>query len=130
VSDAIQTVVDFVDTINEGPEGFAKGLARWFTPQTVWENVGMSVTTGPEQALGLMQAMGAGGIAAFRIETLAIAAQGRKVLTERVDYMMNAAGETTLALPVMGVFEIAPDGKIVRWADYFDTSAFKSPPAA
>jgi limonene-1,2-epoxide hydrolase len=130
VSDAIQTVRDFVDTINEGPDGFGRAVARWFTPQTVWENVGMAKTTGPEQALGFMQSMSTAGIATFRVENLAIAAQGNKVLTERIDYLMNAAGEVTLELRVMGIFEVDGDGKIERWADYFDASPFKTPPAS
>jgi limonene-1,2-epoxide hydrolase len=87
-------------------------------------------TTGPAQALGLMQAMGASGIASFRVENLAIAAQANKVLTERVDYMINSADETTRALRVMGVFEIGANGKIVRWSDYFDTAGLKSGSAA
>jgi limonene-1,2-epoxide hydrolase len=40
VSDAIQTVKALVDHINTGPEDFTEALDRWFTSQTVWENVG------------------------------------------------------------------------------------------
>lgn len=130
MSDAIQTVRDFVDTINEGPDGFGKAVARWFTPRTVWENVGLATTTGGDEALGFMQSMSAAGIATFRVENLAIAAHGDKVLTERIDYLMNAAGETTQELRVMGIFVLGADGKIERWSDYFDASPFKAPPAA
>ncbi len=45
-----------------------------------------------------------------------IAASGDVVLTERVDRFI---GDKTVALPVMGAFEIR-DGKIAAWRDYFD----------
>jgi limonene-1,2-epoxide hydrolase len=125
VSDPAQVVTEFISTINDGPEGFAKAVRRWFTSETVWENVGMSTTAGPDQALGMMQAMGASGIASIRIENLAMAVQGDKVLTERIDYMLDEAGATRMEVRCMGVFEVDAEGKIRRWADYFDTSPFR-----
>jgi limonene-1,2-epoxide hydrolase len=125
MSDPVRVVSEFLDTVSQGADGFARAADAWFTPQTVWENVGMSTTTGPEQALGLMANMAAGGIHSIRIETLSIAAQGRKVLTERIDYMLDADGATKLPVRCMGVFEVSEDGKITRWADYFDTALFR-----
>jgi limonene-1,2-epoxide hydrolase len=125
MSDPVRIVAEFLDTLSQGADGFARAADAWFTPQTVWENVGMATTIGPEQALALMANMSASGIHSIRIETLAIAAQGRKVLTERVDYMLDAAGEAKLPVRCMGVFEVGEDGKIVRWTDYFDTALFK-----
>jgi limonene-1,2-epoxide hydrolase len=128
--EAIRIVNDFCDVINEGPEGFRKAVDAYFTPDTVWENVGMSITTGPEQAMGLMSNLAATGLASFKIEKLAIASEGNKVLTERVDYMIGEGGDTTLELRVMGIFEVNAEGKITRWTDYFDTGAFarQAPP--
>jgi limonene-1,2-epoxide hydrolase len=125
MSDPVRVVTEFIETINSGPDGFETAVRRWFTPQTIWENVGMGTTTGPEQALGLMQNMAAGGISSLRIENVSVAANGAKVLTERIDYMLDAAGATKLALRCMGVFEVDGAGKLVRWSDYFDTSVFK-----
>jgi limonene-1,2-epoxide hydrolase len=42
------------------------------------------------------------------------------VLTERVDRFVF--GETPVAVPVMGAFEIR-DGKISAWRDYFDLAS-------
>jgi limonene-1,2-epoxide hydrolase len=125
MSDPVQVVTQFIDTINEGPEGFAKAVTRWFTPASVWENVGMSTTTGPDQALGMMQSMAAGGVSAIRIENLAVAALGRTVLTERIDYMLDAQGASKMQVRCMGAFEVDEAGKITRWTDYFDTAAFR-----
>lgn len=125
MSDPVQVVTEFIETINEGPEGFAKAVAKWFTGASVWENVGMSTTTGPDHALGMMQSMAAGGISSIRIENLAVAGLGRTVLTERIDYMLDAQGATKMQVRCMGAFEVDDAGKIVRWTDYFDTGAFR-----
>jgi limonene-1,2-epoxide hydrolase len=125
MSDPVQVVTRFIDTINEGPDGFAKAVAEWFVADSVWENVGMSTTTGPDQALGVMESMAAGGVSSIRIENLAVAGVGRTVLTERVDYMLGADGATRMEVRCMGAFEVNEAGKIVRWTDYFDTAAFR-----
>jgi limonene-1,2-epoxide hydrolase len=61
------------------------------------------------------------GLATIRVENRAVAAAGDKVLTERIDHMVDAAGRTFYSAAVMGIFEIA-DGKIAAWRDYFDTA--------
>jgi limonene-1,2-epoxide hydrolase len=116
-------------------ETVTRFLARWadpadlepsfretFTPATVWENVGMAVTTGFEEAIALNKSFEESlGAVAIRVENLAVAASGNKVLTERIDTMLDAAGKTVLEAKVMGIFEIEGD-KIVAWRDYFDTA--------
>jgi limonene-1,2-epoxide hydrolase len=47
------------------------------------------------------------------------------VLTERIDYMLDASGATTMQVRCMGAFEVNDAGKIARWTDYFDTAAFR-----
>lgn len=55
-------------------------------------------------------------------ELVNIAADGNRVLTERVDaFIINGA---PVSLPVMGVFEIE-DGLISAWRDYFDMASYK-----
>ena len=57
-------------------------------------------------------------------ELLGIATQGATVFTERVDrFEINGKH---IALPVMGAFEVTPDGKIRAWRDYFDMQQFTS----
>lgn len=56
-------------------------------------------------------------------EIVSIAANGNRVLTERID-RFTVAG-TPIALPVMGTFEIE-DGLIRRWRDYFDLASYRA----
>jgi limonene-1,2-epoxide hydrolase len=35
-------------------------------------------------------------------------------------------GDKTIALPVMGAFEVDDDGKITAWRDYFDMQQWTS----
>jgi limonene-1,2-epoxide hydrolase len=110
----------------ERPGGLARGIREYFTPDTVWENVGLSKTTGPDQAVSLLAGMGGDPESfAMRVELLSIAADGGKVLTERVDHILDSDGKSVMVVPVMGVFEVA-DGKFGVWRDYFDTSVMRS----
>lgn len=116
----------------EEPDGFPAAVERWFTDGTVWENVGLITTTGKAEAVGFYDQFGAQtGMAGMRIEVLALAETGDKVLTERIDYILDAAGDAVMTVPVMGIFEVE-DGRIAAWRDYFDTianSGTNSPPA-
>lgn len=102
-----------------GPEAAVRG---WFTPETVWENVGLARTTGIDEALALNAQFGAMfGMATIGIENLAVAEVGDKVLTERIDSLIDGEGRVIGAFPCMGIFELA-DGKITAWRDYFDSA--------
>ena len=102
-------------------------MAAYFTPDTVWENHGLLTTTGPEEALGFYESFGAAtGMKGMKIDMLAVAETGDKVLTERIDWILDGAGNAVMKVPVMGIFEIA-GGKITAWRDYFDTRT-NSPP--
>jgi limonene-1,2-epoxide hydrolase len=54
-----------------------------------------------------------------------VATVGNTVLTERVDHLVDAAGKTTMSIPLMGIF-VVEDGKIAQWRDYFDTAPFRA----
>ena len=104
------------------PGGLDRSIRDYFNADTVWINVGMATTTGPDEAIALNAHLAATmGLATIRVDMLAIAETGNKVLTERVDHMVNAAGETMFSAPVAGTFEIE-DGKIAAWRDYFDSA--------
>jgi len=108
----------------DGPGGIAQAIRDYFTPETVWENVGMGETTGPDEAMGVLSAMG--GDAAqvdMRVDNLAVAPIGGKVLTERVDHILGPDGQPAMSIRVMGIFE-TEGGKITAWRDYFDTAGF------
>jgi len=66
---------------------------------------------------------GAGPFEACRWELVAIAEDGSRVLTERVDHLRVRG--TTIRLPVMGVFDVR-QGLIHHWRDYFDLAAYRA----
>lgn len=118
-----QTVTAFLDAW-EGPGGIAQAIRDYFTPETVWENVGMSKTTGPDEAMGVLAGFGeSADKVAMTVDNLAVAPIGGKVLTERVDHVLGPDGKPAMSIRVMGTFE-TEGGKITAWRDYFDTAGF------
>ncbi|MDG2003340.1 MAG: limonene-1,2-epoxide hydrolase family protein [Novosphingobium sp.] len=119
-----QTVIAFLDAWGAGPGGIAKAFGDYFTPETVWENIGMSKTTGPDEAMAVLAGFGeSADKVSMSVDNLAVAAIGGRVLTERVDHILDASGKPTMSIQVMGIFE-TQDGKITAWRDYFDTAGF------
>jgi limonene-1,2-epoxide hydrolase len=118
-----ETVTQFLSRW-EKPGELNQAIRDAFTPDTVWENVGMATTTGPEEAIALNQGFEDNlGMAAIKVEMLALAEADGKVLTERIDHILDRAGNALMSAPVMGVFEVS-DGKITAWRDYFDSARF------
>ena len=104
------------------PGGVAQAIRDWFTADTVWENVGMSKTTGVDQAMAVLAGFGSGADQLWmRADNLAVAQVGGKVLTERVDHVLDGDGNPALSIRLMGPFEVE-GGKITAWRDYFDTA--------
>lgn len=96
-------------------------------PDAVWENIGMSKTTGPEEAIGFLDKYLSGAkLATFDAEILHIAGEGNVVFVERIDRAVKLDGSIRPApfVRVVGVFEVK-DGKIAAWRDYFDTAPHK-----
>ena len=82
----------------------------------------MGETTGPDQAMGVLSAMGGDAETVdMRVDNLAVASIGARVLTERVDHIIGPDGNPSMSFRVMGIFE-TQDGKITAWRDYFDTA--------
>jgi limonene-1,2-epoxide hydrolase len=50
------------------------------------------------------------------------------VMNERTDKFR--IGDTWIALPVAGVFEVGDDGRITLWRDYFDMKMYTDQMAA
>ncbi len=117
----IETVATFL-SLWESPGGLARAIHDYFTADAVWENVGLTKTAGPDEAMTAFASFGLPpDEIIMRVDTLAIAAVGDKVLTERIDHIVEAGGVSLAAFAVMGIFEVA-DGKIAAWRDYFDTA--------
>lgn len=123
MSSPTETVIAFLSRWDT-PGGLAQAIRDFFTPDAVWENVGMSKTAGPEEAIGVLAGFGEDPEnLIMRVDTLAIAVVGQKVLTERIDHIVRPDGQSIMAIPLMGIFEIKGD-KIGAWRDYFDTAGF------
>ncbi len=121
-----ETVTRFIELWGKD-DGFTEAVNGYFTDATVWENHGMITTTGKAEALGFYHEFSqATGMQGMKIDVLAIAETGNKVLTERIDWIFDGEGKPVMEVPVMGIFEIE-GGKIVAWRDYFDTIA-NTPP--
>ncbi|MDY0969133.1 limonene-1,2-epoxide hydrolase family protein [Sphingomonas sp. CFBP9021] len=117
----IETVKAFSAAISEDNGKVA--VRRWFTPTTIWINEGVSKTTGIDEAIAFLERPGRSPeIAAVHFDMLAIAANGNKVLTERLDRFVRADGSEIAAIRLMGIFEVEGE-HIVEWRDYADTNA-------
>jgi limonene-1,2-epoxide hydrolase len=121
-----EIVTKFID-LWEKDDGFTEAVNSFFRDDTVWENHGLLTTTGKQEALGFYHEFSkATGMTGMKIDMLAIAEAGNKVLTERIDRIIDGEGREVMTVPVMGIFEIE-DGRIAAWRDYFDTIK-NSPP--
>lgn len=96
-------------------------LVGFFTDDAVYHNIPLAPLTGREAiAATLGQFIGPATHAEFEI--LGLATSGRTVFTERVDrFEINGK---SIAIPVMGAFEVTPEGRISAWRDYFDMQQF------
>lgn len=121
MSNSLDEVLAFFEEWGLDKAEMVAAMRRRFTPETVWENVGMATTVGFEQAEAFLD----GFSAQYPFERGEVivhhaAAVGDVVLTERTDNFYDAAGAKIVSIKLMGVFEM--DGpKIRAWRDYFDT---------
>lgn len=97
------------------------GIRRRFTPQTVWDNVGVAKLTGIDEAIAFSEGffkqfdVGRGEVILHHIASV-----GEVVLTERTDNFYDTKGKLVFSVKLMGILEM--DGpKILGWRDYFDT---------
>jgi limonene-1,2-epoxide hydrolase len=119
----IETVTAFCAAFPEDDGKIA--IRRWFTPKTVWVNEGVSKTTGIEEAIAFLERPNRSpSIAAVHFDILAIASDGNRVLTERLDRFVRSDGSEVAAVKLMGIFEVEGN-HIVAWRDYFDVNAGK-----
>ena len=118
MSTPIEIVKAFCATFPE--EDGKVAIRRYFTPQTVWINEGVSKTTGIDEAIAFLERPNRSkSVAAVHFDMLAIAADGNRVLTERLDRFVRADGSEIAAIKVMGIFEVEGN-HIVAWRDYAD----------
>jgi len=122
MADAIATVMEFFASLEtKSIDDCAAALGERVTDDFVWQNSGFPTQQSRAEAqaflIGFSRALPMTGV---RIETLAIAADGNRVVTERVDHLIDAGGTVLASVPLAGVFEVTEAGKISAWRDYLD----------
>ncbi|MFG1785366.1 nuclear transport factor 2 family protein [Rhodococcus oryzae] len=92
-------------------------IVEYFAEDAVYHNIPMEPVVGKSAIKDFITGfLGSFGGIAFNVHHQV--ANGSIVMNERTDVF--AINGKQIDLPVVGVFEIAPDGKIVAWRDYFD----------
>lgn len=105
--------------------GYRTAVGKWFSDDCIYENIGVTRSTGVAEAIGVLDAFNQTmGFASLKVDMLALAATGNQVLTERIDYLCDAQGKILAPIRLMGIFEVR-DGRITAWRDYFDTVPFQ-----
>jgi limonene-1,2-epoxide hydrolase len=104
-----------------GADAMSAKIRELFTDDTVWVQPGLATTTGPDEAIAIVQSWGI-AFATFELDIRHVVSTNDSVLVERVDVFRRDDGSTFLALPVVGVAEFR-DGKISEWREYYDSAA-------
>jgi limonene-1,2-epoxide hydrolase len=98
----------------------ANQIMAYFTPDATWlPGLHFATAAGYDEVRGAVEGF-LKGMTGCDNEIVNLAVVGNTVLTERVDHIVLANGET-LDAPGMGTFEVAGD-KITAWRDYFCTA--------
>jgi limonene-1,2-epoxide hydrolase len=118
-SEAEKTVRTFLAKMGESFDAQVDAYRQYFTPESVWIQSGLPDVPGAEAAVAMVTGARPKGLETVKIDIINIASNGDVVHTERVDHMVGPDGATIASLPVAGVFTVK-NGKIARWADYFD----------
>ena len=100
-----------------------EGALGLLAADCVYHNIPLDPVEGIDAIRSTVQGFAA-GVDRIEFETLAIAASGATVLTERIDTFFYPG--KAVPLPVMGTFEVGDDGTIRAWRDYFDLNQFMS----
>jgi limonene-1,2-epoxide hydrolase len=93
-----------------------------FTDDAVYHNIPMAPCNGKAEIRTFVAGLPQGTVRAVHFDIRHQQASGGVVMNERVDTIVMESG--SVELPVCGVFEITPEGKISGWRDYFDMGHF------
>lgn len=96
-------------------------LAGYFAEDGVYHNMPMGPIAGRKNVENLIRGF-IGTWTETKWDVLNLLSSGNVVIAERVDRIR--AGEKSVALPVVGVFELE-GGKIKQWRDYFDMATYQ-----
>ena len=96
-------------------------LGGYFTEDAIYHNIPMAPVSGRAAIEAVLGGM-ASSMLSSGWEVKHQVATGDVVMNERIDRFK--VGEKTVAIPVVGVFELR-DGKIAAWRDYFDLAMWQ-----
>ena len=102
--------------------GDTDAILAAFTEDAVYHNIPMPACNGKAEIREFLEGFLGSTASAVHFDIRQQLTDGRLVMNERVDTIVMESGQ--VALPVCGVFEITPEGKIAAWRDYFDMSQF------
>ena len=93
-----------------------------FTDDAVYHNIPMAPCNGKDAIREFVSGFIPGTASSVHFDIRHQVVDGNIVMNERVDTLVMESGK--IELPVCGVFELTPDGKISAWRDYFDMAKF------
>jgi limonene-1,2-epoxide hydrolase len=102
--------------------GDVDAIVDAFTDDAVYHNMPMAPCEGKEAIRAFVGGMFGTMATSVLFDIKHQIASGNVVMNERVDTIVMKDRE--VALPVAGVFELTPEGKIAAWRDYFDAAQF------
>jgi len=116
----VRAVLDIVHSGNV----ISKGLEDYFTPDAYYQPLVPAVDPihGADAIVGEI----ARQLTVYKdlhAEIHVIMANDTHVFTERTDHVTFADLGTRVSVPLMAVFDFAPDGLITAWREIFDTRA-------
>ena len=117
---AIEIVTEFLSLINQDR---LDGAMNLLAEDVFYHNIPMDPIIGRKAWRASSHEFGMGTRLRTNWKTVAIAASGDTVLTERVDEFSTADGGR-MSIPLMGSFRVR-NGLIVEWRDYFDMKDFE-----
>jgi limonene-1,2-epoxide hydrolase len=121
--DAKETALrEVLDALSESVEHAQDAIRTHFADDCIWQQSGLPTTTGPDEAVALLDSLAESiKMATLDVEYLHVASNDDVVFTERIDWLVTRDGDRLGPTVVVGVTEFK-DGKIVHWREYFDTS--------
>jgi limonene-1,2-epoxide hydrolase len=122
--DAEATVNEFIRRVVGGD---LQGAGELVADDLEYDNVPIGKNIGRDALVSFLGSM-MRGVDAVEFETHRQTCTGNIVMNERTDRFR--IGEASIELPVAGVFEVGPDGRITLWRDYFDMKMFNDQMAA
>lgn len=123
IESRIPSVLEFFKLWESDFDTMCRSYHDFFTADCAWLNQGFPITHGPDEAVEkVVEPCRVGlGMETIRVEILNIAEAGDTVFHERIDHIVSDEGTVVMSIPVTGVMDFSPDGRVHDWREYFDS---------